>query len=217
MEKYDVDGVHMDDYFYPTQGASFDGDAYAEYTKTNKAASLASFRKNNLNMLISSLYSAVKAADSKALFGISPAGVIDTVTEKQYADVYTWCKEDGYIDYICPQVYFGLEHQTCDFVKICNVWRKIIKNDNVKLIIGMTLGKAKSKVDNYAGSGKNEWAQSDDILKRCLEYTKELDKCTGVSYFCYQYFFDPVSGASVKETAKERDNFIPVLKSMTWQ
>ena len=77
VEKYDVDGVHMDDYFYPTQDASFDGEAYAEYTKTNKAASLASFRKNNLNMLISSLYSAVKAEDPKALFGISPAGVIN--------------------------------------------------------------------------------------------------------------------------------------------
>jgi len=216
VEKYNVDGVHMDDYFYPTQDASFDSAAYNLYIKENKAASLASFRKNNLNLLVSSIYSAVKAKNPDALFGISPAGVIATVTDKQYADVYTWCKDDGYIDYICPQVYFGLEHQTCDFEKICNVWRKIIKNDNVKLIIGMTLGKAKSKVDNYAGSGKNEWAQHDDILLRCLEYTKDLDKCVGVSYFCYQYFYDPVSGISVSETAKERNNFIPLLKTISW-
>jgi len=216
VRKYDVDGVHMDDYFYPTQDVSFDSYAYAEYTKTDKAVSLSRFRKNNLNMLVSAIYSAVKSEDPNALFGISPAGVIATVTDKQYADVYTWCKEDGYIDYICPQVYFGLEHQTCDFVKICNVWRKIIKNDNVKLIIGMTLGKAKSKVDNYAGSGKDEWAKSDDILKRCLKYTEELDKCVGVSYFRYQYFYDPVSGASVSATAKERENFIPLLKTTSW-
>lgn len=217
VKRYNVDGVHMDDYFYPTQAESFDSAAYGEYLRNNPRTSLSDFRKKSLNMLVSELYSAVKAVNEDALFGISPAGVIATVTEKQYADVYTWCANEGYVDYICPQVYFGLEHQTCDFKKICNVWSNIIKTDDVKLIVGMTLGKAKSKVDNYAGSGKNEWAQHNDILKRCLEYTKEVEHCTGVSYFCYQYFYDPVSGLEVTQTKNERNNFIPVLKDITWK
>lgn len=216
LQRYDVDGVHMDDYFYPTQDLSFDSKAYAEFAKENKTTSVASFRKNNLNLLVSSLYSAVKAINEDALFGISPAGNMTNVTDKQYADVHTWCKDDGYIDYICPQVYFGFEHQTCGYVKVCKQWSNIIKNDNVKLYIGMTLGKAKSKVDNYAGTGKNEWAEHDDILMRCLSATKDIKKCSGVAYFCYQYYFDPVTGVSVKETAKERGNLMPLLKEITW-
>lgn len=215
--KYNVDGLHMDDYFYPTQDASFDSAAYTAYKKDGGKLSLADFRRDCLNRLVSGLYEAVKFAGKDILFGISPAGVIDTVYNKQYADVYTWCANSGYIDYICPQVYFGLEHQTCDFVKICNVWRDIIKVDSVDLIIGMTLGKAKSKYDQYAGSGKNEWAEHDDILLRCLTYTEGLDKCIGVSYFCYQYFYNPVSGVSVAETLKERNNFLPLLKTIEWK
>lgn len=214
--KYNVDGLHMDDYFYPTQDASFDSAAYSAYKKDGGKLALADFRRDCLNQLVSGLYSAVKTAGRDILFGISPAGVIDTVFNKQYADVYTWCSQAGYLDYICPQVYFGLEHQTCDFVKICNVWKNIIKTDSVDLIIGMTLGKAKSKYDQYAGSGKNEWAEHDDILLRCLQYTENLDRCVGVAYFCYQYFYHPTSGAAVADTKKERENFLPLLASVEW-
>lgn len=215
-EKYDVDGLHMDDYFYPTQDASFDLQSYRDYTKGGGKLALADFRREALNQLVGGIYASVKETSEDILFGISPAGVIDTVFNKQYADVYTWCSSEGYIDYICPQVYFGLEHGTCDFVKICGVWQNIIKTDRVKLIIGMTLGKAKSKFDQYAGSGQNEWANHDDILLRCLEYTKSLERCTGTAYFCYQYFYDPASGAETVETRAERNHFLPLLKEIRW-
>jgi len=217
LEKYDVDGLHMDDYFYPTTDASFDSQAYASYKAASGSLSLADYRRSVLNELVSGLYASVKEKNPDILFGISPAGNINTVYEKQYADVYTWCSSDKYIDYICPQVYFGLEHQTYDFKKVCQTFQNIIKNDNIDLIIGMTLGKAKSKTDQYAGSGKNEWAEHTDILKRCLEYTNTLEKCAGVSYFCYQYFYNPTSGSQVSETRAERNNFIPVLKEISWQ
>ena len=216
LARYKVDGLHMDDYFYPTQDASFDSAAYSAYKKDGGKSSLADFRRDCLSKLVAGLYSTVKAADGSILFGISPAGNINTVYEKQYADVYRWCSEKGYLDYICPQVYFGLEHQTYDFKKVSKTLQSIIKTDSVELIIGMTLGKAKSGTDQYAGSGKNEWKEHKDVLVRCLEYTKSLEKCRGVAYFCYQYFYDPISGASVSETKTERDNFIPLLKTITW-
>ena len=97
----------------------------------------------------------------------------------------------------------------------------MIKTDKVKLIIGMTLGKAlngsKGTEDQYAGSGKREWIENKDVLLRGLEYTKQLPKCIGVAYFCYQYFYDPVSGAAVAGTKTERENFLPVLKDISWQ
>ena len=97
----------------------------------------------------------------------------------------------------------------------------MIKTDSVKLIVGMTLGKAfsasKGETDKYAGSGAREWIENKDVLKRELERTKDFEKCTGVAYFCYQYFFDPISGVQVSGTLKERQNFLPVLQSITWQ
>lgn len=214
LARYDFDGLHMDDYFYPTTDAAFDAAAYQDYVNGGGKLSLAEFRRDALNRLVSGLYRIAKEYDGQ--FGISPAGNIKTVYDNQYADVYTWCASAGYIDYICPQVYFGLEHQNFDFKKVCNTWQSIIKTDSVKLMVGMTFGKAQAGVDNYAGSGKNEWQEHKDVLKRCLEYTAELNRCTGVAVFCYQYYCDPVTGRTVAETAEEWQNFVPVLKKITW-
>ncbi len=222
LEKYDVDGLHMDDYFYPTTDSSFDSVAYASFVKSGGKLTLSDWRRDQLNKLISGLYSAVKGCNDNLLFGISPAGNYTTVYESLYADIYTWCGKTGYIDYICPQIYFGFDHATCDFVKVAEKYQSMIKTDSVKLIIGMTLGKAYSgyekTIDKYAGeSGKNEWINNRDILYRELEYTKKLEKCRGVAYFCYQYFFDPVSGADIKQTADERAKFVQLFKTITWE
>lgn len=221
VERYDVDGLHMDDYFYPTTDASFDARAYTDYIRGGGKQSREDWRREQLNLLVSGLWSMVKAEDSELLFGISPAGNFNTVYNNQYADVYTWCAEEGYIDYICPQVYFGFEHDSCDFVKVATTYQSMIKTDKVKLIIGMTLGKAlngsKGGEDQYAGSGKREWIENTDVLLRGLEYTKKLPKCTGVAYFCYQYFYHPTSGTEVAGTRAERDNFLPLLETIGWQ
>ena len=217
MQKYDFDGLHMDDYFYPTTDASFDTAAYRQYLREDGTLSLADFRRDALNKLVGGMYDSLKAIDPEALYGISPAGNYNTVYNSHYADVLTWCAEEGYIDYICPQVYFGLEHSSFDFISTAEKWQSYIKTDSVKLIVGMSLGKAQSGVDNYAGEGKNEWSEHKDVLKRCLEYTKELDKCVGVAYFCYQYFYDPISAEPNAKTQTERDNFVPILKEISWK
>ena len=217
LEKYEMDGVHMDDYFYPTTDASFDGKAYNAYKKAGGKLSLADWRKDSLNALVAELYATVKTHDLRALFGISPAGNINTVRDSHYADVDTWCANPGYIDYICPQVYFGFEHSTCAFERVCGEFSSMIKNKDVKLIIGMTLGKAASaydgEIDVYAGAGAQEWINEKDILLRSYEHTKTLDNCVGVSYFSYQYFYDVSSGEPNPKTAEERQNLLPALKN----
>ncbi len=213
-QKYDISGIHMDDYFYPTTDASFDRIAYTAYKNDGGTLSLADFRYENINSLVRELYSTVKSEDEALLFGISPMGNLQTSYTTLYTDVYTWCKEDGYIDYICPQIYFGLEHQTHDFKTVYQTWKTIIKNENVKLVVGMTFGKAQSGVDNYAGTGKTEWAENKDVLKRCLEYLNNRKECQGVVFFCYQYMYDPITGQSVSETAQERENMKEALEAL---
>lgn len=221
IENYNVDGLHMDDYFYPTQDSSFDSAAYSAYVKSGGRESLEDWRRSNLNALVSGLWRMVKEHDKGIIFGISPAGNYDTVYNKQYADIYEWCSTEGYIDYICPQVYFGLEHGSYDFEKVSKKYQSMIKTDSVTLIIGMTLGKAVSgsrgETDKYAGSGASEWIKNRDVLKRELEMTKSFEKCSGVAYFCYQYFFDPVSGSPISDAREEREAFLPLLKEISWQ
>lgn len=219
-ELYNVDGVHMDDYFYPTTDSSFDSEAYNSYTGS---LSLANWRRQNLNLLVSGIYEACKSVDSDIVFGISPAGNMSTVYNSQYADVYTWCSTAGYIDYICPQVYFGMLHSSQGFPTCSTGWSNIVKHANVTLYVGVTLGKAvdgyNGTIDTYAGTteGKYEWVNNRDVLMDCLIYTRDnLSKCTGVAFFCYQYFYDPVSGSSVAATLEERSNFLPILQEM-WQ
>ena len=213
LARYDFDGLHMDDYFYPTTDAAFD---QAAYKAAGEGRSLETFRRDNLNALVTRLYAVTKSAGEEKRYGISPAGNIQMVYQSHYADVYTWCSAPGYVDYICPQVYFGLEHQTYDFVTVCNTWQQIIQEEGISLIIGMTMEKAFSQEDQYAGSGKEEWKQKQDVLKRCLQYTMELPGCRGVSLFSYQHFYDPVSGEAVRETEAERNNFLPLLQNMAW-
>lgn len=216
LQNYDFDGLHMDDYFYPTTDPAFDAAAYGDYLASGGNTDLSAFRRDSLSELVEALYATVKEVDEKLLFGISPAGKIQTVYENQYADVYRWCAEAGYLDYICPQVYFGLEHQSLDFVSVCETWQSILGSDHVRLIIGMTLGKAYTGEDPWAGSGKTEWAEHKDILARCLAVTTELEGCGGVALFCYQYFFDPVTGEAIPETAGEVANLLPALAEAVW-
>ena len=85
-------------------------------------------------------------------------------------------------------------------------WISIARSDSVRLVIGMTFGKAVAGGDAYAGSGRDEWSEHKDILSRCVSYAEKQKKITGISFFCYQYCFDPVTGTPNGATSLERKN-----------
>ena len=216
ISNYEVDGVHIDDYFYPTTDESFDSAAYNEYAKAKETMSLSEFRREQIDTLVRGIYSTVKNYNHTILFGISPGGNNNRNYNELYANIYEWCANDGYIDYLCPQIYFGFEHQTHSFYKICDEFCNIIQKDDIKLIIGTTLGKAydgyNGEGDKWAGVGKNEWIENRDILKRSLEYVSNKENCAGVAFFSYRYFFDPLTSVPIPETSEEIEAFLPILK-----
>ena len=217
LSKYDVDGIHLDDYFYPTTDASFDRIAYNAYVQSGGQRGLMDWRRENVDAMVAELYATVKTHDLRALFGISPAGNINAVYDSHCADVYRWCSQPGYIDYICPQIYFGFDHATLDFVKGCEIWSGIIQTDYVSLIIGLTFEKAVSGVDNYAGAaGKYEWRDNKDILARELTYTTTLNHCVGVTVFCYQTLYDIETGAILPASQQEHEAFNARLSGASW-
>lgn len=216
LERYEVDGIHIDDYFYPTTDESFDSASYSEYLSRGGELSLADFRRSNINSLVKEIYKTVKSENESVLFGVSPGGVMKNNYNLLFADVAEWCRGEGYVDYLCPQLYFGFEHQTVPFDKLCHEFSAMVKSENIKLIFGLSLGKAESEFDQYAGSGKYEWRDCKDILYRQLKYTEKIKNCSGVAIFSYQHFYDSVSGARNQKTLDECEKMIPLLKTILW-
>lgn len=216
VSKYTVDGVHIDDYFYPTTDEEFDRIAYNSYKHSGGELSLSEFRRENINSLVRELYAAVKGKNESVLFGVSPSGVMKNNYNELYADVSVWCENEGYIDYLCPQLYFGFLHDTCAFDKLCEEFSNMVRLDSIKLIYGLSLGKAASGYDAYAGSGKYEWRDHKDILYRQLSFTRGVENCSGVAFFSYQYFYDVMTGERVAETLSEASRLLPLIKTISW-
>lgn len=130
VNNYDVDGIIMDDYFYPSGATTaFDSECAEAYRSANNISdtsfNLGNWRRENTNMLVRALYKRIKNAKSDVLFGISPAGNITDYENSynyttMYADVRKWCQETWtdsdevtykYMDYISPQLYWAPESQ----------------------------------------------------------------------------------------------------------
>lgn len=188
VSNYDVDGIQIDDYFYPTTAASFDKSAYSA---SGTALSLSDWRISNVNKMVKKLYSAVHGANDTVMFGISPQGSLENNYDELYADVKTWCAESGYCDYILPQVYFGFENAALPYDKVISEWSGMVTNRNVKLVIGLAAYKI-GAADSYAGaSGKNEWLNNSDIMARQIASAQRLPNYGGVALYRYESLFAP--------------------------
>ena len=204
---YDVDGVHMDDYFYPGDDLEMDKEELRAEMAKNAAMTLKKMRYESLNKLISGIYSAVKAENKNVLFGISPAGNLNNVRNSHYADVDTWCGNKGYIDYIMPQIYWGFDHTICPFAPTYQNWAVLCCED-VKYMVGLTLSNA---IYGYNGTLYQEFIQNKDVYKRSFEYMNAQSSFDGFAVFCYQYFFNAISNEPRVETAEELANALPVI------
>ena len=210
VRNYDVDGVHMDDYFYFGEAADFDDKEYNEARKQSAILTRQKFRYNNLNALVSGIYSVIKEENKNVIFGISPAGNLDQMGTKYYADVKTWLSKDGYVDYIMPQLYFGMEHQSYGFENIYNRWSALVKNKNIRFMPGITFEKAiegtNGKEDKYAGLGKDEWIENKDVIKKCLEFSVKQPNFSGYAVFSYMCLWNAVNGTENHRVAEELEN-----------
>ena len=183
VSNYDVDGILLDDYFYPD--STIDLENYQEVENT---ISLTDFRLSKINELISGLYEAIKSINPNVLFGVSPDGNIENNYSMHYADVKKWLKEEGYVDYIMPQIYYGFLHETTPFIQTVNEWKELIQN-HTKLVIALSIYKS-GTTDRYAGSGMDEWIHDDDIIAKQIKVIRNLPSYTGFSIFRYAFFLD---------------------------
>ena len=204
---YEVDGIHFDDYFYPTTDPEFDKISYEKYKQgTKKPLSLEDWRRANVNSLISGCYTAIKFMNKDLVFSISPAASIEKNYNELYADVEMWV-ENGCADIIIPQIYFGFEYPSYEyqFEKLVKDWKKLMKvNKNVELHIGLATYKIGTEVE----PDKKEWQKKTDIIARQVEICKEDAEISGYIYFSYSSLFD-----DAELNSKQRDNLLKLTYS----
>lgn len=207
--EYDIDGIHMDDYFYPDTGEKIDGEEYKEYAAAGGGLSLAQWRRNQVSSLVGGIYAKIKSISPDVVFGISPTGDLEKNYNSLYADIELWCSKSGYVDYIMPQLYYGFENETMPFEKTAKEWAELVpQGSSVKLYGGLALYKCGLE-DEYAGAqsekkdtGRYEWINNDDIISRQISCLRECGY-DGISLYSFKSLMNASGDEHLKsETEK---------------
>lgn len=187
VQNYDVDGLHMDDYFYP--GTDFnDAATYQKYGSS--FSNIADFRRDSVNQLVAQLDTAVHNIDPDIQFGISPSGIwANKSTDPRgsntngsehyvssYADSLYWI-ENGLVDYIIPQIYWEIGHKLADFATLADWWNDAVAGSDVHLYIGMGAYRC---ADNPTGV----WTTTDPLFDS-LAYLENKNNVGGCVFFRY--------------------------------
>ncbi len=158
VENYDIDGIHFDDYFYPYSGISSDTATYDTYKLPDQT--IDDWRRENVNDVVRGIKEDIDAYNDltgdSVKFGISPFGLwgsgIEGYTQyleggsntgptnlssyrTQFADSKKWV-EEGWVHYICPQVYFSFTHSTAPYADVVDWWASIARGTGVDVFIG---------------------------------------------------------------------------------
>ena len=195
VRRYDVDGIHMDDYFYPykerdSAGATIDfpdSVTFDAYLKSGGTLERHDWRRNNVDTFVREVYRAVKAAKPWVKFGISPFGVwrpgypesikgFDAYGEL-YADSKKWLNE-GWVDYFTPQLYWPIARQDVSYPVLLRWW--ISENTKGRNIWP---GNFTSRV---GGSGPDAW-KTQEILDQ-ISITRLEGGATGNVHFSAKVF-----------------------------
>jgi uncharacterized lipoprotein YddW (UPF0748 family) len=150
VTKYDLDGVHFDDFFYPYPEAGQDFPDDASFARrADQAQGRADWRRGNVDTLVREMSERIKAAKPWVEFGISPFGIWrNSATDKAgsdtnglqsydaiYADTRKWVQQQ-WVDYIVPQLYWAIGFAKADYTKVLPWWSNLVKGTRVRLYIG---------------------------------------------------------------------------------
>ncbi len=191
VKNYDVDGIQIDDYFYPDSSFE-DAETYAAYGQG--FSDLADWRRDNNDQLVKALYDTVHNSGKNTVFGVSPFGIwqnqknssLGSATSGKeaysamYADTRGWVKK-GYVDYIAPQIYWNIGYSIADYAVLADWWAEVTEGTGVDLYIGMA---AYRSGDADSGSA---WAGVDEI-RRQVERNRKDPRISGSIMYSYAIF-----------------------------
>lgn len=196
VKNYNVSGIHFDDYFYPYNVTDYpDSDDYKKYG--TKFKTVEDFRRDNVNKLVKQVYNAVHKQNKNAIFGVSPFGIWDNKSQNKlgsntsgmssysviFADSYTWVK-NGWVDYICPQIYWSTENTVANFKTLVDWWGELCSKYNCDLLVGHAL---------YKLGEDSEFISASQIQSQ-IDYCKSNNSVNGSVFFRYQNIKDNTLG-----------------------
>lgn len=198
VERYDVDAIHFDDYFYPyqIQGETLpDADAFKKYGGKYYPDHIDDWRRHNCDTIIHKLSLAIKETKPWVKFGISPFGVWRNKSEdpmgsdtkagssnydQLYADVLLW-QRNGWIDYLMPQLYWRDYHPAADFTILSQWWNDFAYGR------AMYIGLGPYKVDKKS---KYKYWRSQKSISKQIEQLRDIENIHGYGFFSSKSFFN---------------------------
>jgi uncharacterized lipoprotein YddW (UPF0748 family) len=216
VKRYDVDGVHFDDYFYPyaekdASGAKieFPDDAnWQKYTNAGGKLQRDDWRRKNVNDFIAVVGREIKRIKPEVLYGISPFGIWQPVPEKEiagfnayaelYADARKWL-QDGTVDYLAPQLYWETTRKGQSFPVLLDWW----KSQNIKTR-HIWAGIATYRIGSSASFTSEE-------IARQIKFTGESPDTRGAIHFSFKSLRNDLGGIQkvLAEKVYVRDAIIP--------
>lgn len=195
VHNYDIDGIHFDDYFYPSKNFN-DSEAYNKY---GNGLSLDDFRRDSVNKLIKDVNKLINNVNKDIKFGVSPRGIWKNSSSDStgsqtsggqsyydiYADTRTWI-ENKWIDYVTPQLYWEIGNKSADYSKLISWWSKEVEYKPIHLYIGQGVYKPvvssqiKEQIDlnrtykNIKGSMFYTWSDIEDNINGCKDTISKL-------------------------------------------
>ncbi|GAA1441403.1 glycoside hydrolase family 10 protein [Nocardiopsis tropica] len=188
VERYDIDGVHFDDFFYPypKDGEEFDDDASWD-EHGDGFDDREDWRRDNVNRLVEGVHDQIQDTEPWVRFGISPFGIwrndgsdpTGSATSglesyaAQHADTRTWIRE-GMVDYVVPQLYWERGFGAADYEELVPWWASEVEGTGVDLYIGQAAYRV----------GESGWRE-DDALSTQLDYSDDFPEVGGDVYFSF--------------------------------
>ena len=203
VEKYDVDGVVFDDYFYPypaydSSGRLLEFSDGKTFEKYGGGLSLEDWRRENVNMMVELCFRTVHDTDPECVFGISPFGVWQNddgenggsrtrnfeAYKSLFCDATAWI-DGGYIDYICPQIYWTTDSVTSPYEVVLDWWNTRLDGSDVKLYVAHA---------SYM-YGEGEWDSPGGQLTDQIEMSRFRKYYRGSVSYGYEELKNDVRGA----------------------
>jgi uncharacterized lipoprotein YddW (UPF0748 family) len=190
VSRYNIDAVHMDDYFYPYRIAGKEFPDSNSYANSGSSLSKDDWRRSNVDSIIKKLNSVIKEEKLSCKFGISPFSVWrnkdkdprgsdsksdQTNYDDLYADILLWL-EKGWIDYVAPQLYLEIGHPKIPYEKLLDWWSK--NTFGKKCYIGLGIYRA----------GSNDAWKDKTQLPRQIEALRKTPNIQGMIFFSSKTF-----------------------------
>ena len=206
---YDIDGVHFDDYFYPTTDPAFDADAYAAYCAgADDPLPLADWRRSNVDALVALCCQTAHRYGVR--FGVAPQGDPAQNRDAQYSDAARWLAEGGYVDYLMPQLYWGLEYQrgadaSHSLAELADAWLAMPRRGDVALYFGLGAYRIGAGDGGDRTGSDSEWQRGDALARQAEALAAAGGQ--GVGLYRYDSLFanDAFPGLAAREADALRE------------